>query len=474
MTVPRPQGQHAAFFGLVLFLCILLVYSTWYPGIFTQDERDILGQALSGHLHDGHSPLLVKFWGLTQYLKPGPAIPYLTGVVVAVLAAASLLRQALRSTFAAAASLCCLILLPPVCVSLGLVTKDLFFIGAMLTVMLGVVRHVTQPRQRHLVFTLGAALLAVMVRIDAVFALLPILSFLAWQAAVRRHPGRMRALLLAGVCTVSIVLALVGVSKLIAKYAFHTTAYHAEQVSMLFDLAAISVETDQMLIPASRLGPDGFPLPMLRARFKTGSADAIIWSSDAHHLVYAPGADHGELHRAWVKAIAAHPREYLLFRAEYAANFIGIRNNEDWLRAQFSGDASMTRDAASLWEQSKAPLQALYQWLSASPSLQIVYLPWCWLLGALFPLFVFGVRQVVPNAAAQAGNVAVLLIASAFSYTLAMGLVSAAAIGRYHSWPRMAIGMAIVLAAAELVRHVAKARTAAGTTAVQAAGVTTS
>lgn len=459
MTTASPAHERFAVLGLVALLCLLLVYGAWYPGVFTLDERDILGQALNGQLHDGHSPLLVKFWSLTQLVKAGPAIPYLAGLVLAILMAALLLRQVLGSALAAAAGLCCVVLLPPVFVSLGLVTKDLFFVGAMLAVMYGVARYDAAPRRRYLAFALASAQLAVMFRIDAVFALVPVLFYLAWQVVRRRHPGWLRALLLAGGCTVLLVLALVTVSKLSAKHVFRAKAYHAEQVSMLFDLSAMSIGSDRMLIPASRLGPEGFPLPMLRARFKTGSADAIIWSTDAHHLVYRPDADHAELHRAWFRAILADPLEYLRFRTEYAAHFIGIRYNEDWLRGQFSGDESMVRESAAVWERARSPMQGWYRWLSESPSLQVVYLPWFWLLCGVFPLLVFGLPLRAAGSPSGSSPVPTLLIASALSYTLLMSILSAAAIGRYHSWPRMAIGVAIVLAAAELLRW--RRRTAA-------------
>ena len=438
---------------LVAFLCLLVVYGAWYPGVFTLDEQDIVAQGLSGKLHDGHSPVLVQFWALTHKLKPGPSIPYLLGLTWVLLMSARLLHDLLGTVMGAAASLCGLILLPPVFAALALVTKDLFFVGAMLTVVWAVSRYSQAPQRRSLVWALLAMQLAVLLRIDALFALLPVALYFGWLVGCNRKVKPAAAAVLSLVGSGLVLIAMLAGAKLVSLAGLRATPYHAEQVMMLFDLSAISLNQDRVLIPESRQGATGFPLPLMRARFDNGNADPLIWSKDNHQLVYAPDANHAELHASWREAVMAYPASYLRFRMEYAAAFMGIRYNREMIRGQFSGDGSMIQRPEEGWEAAQSPMQRFYTALSHNPSLQFVYLPWFWLLCGVFPLLVFGVRPRAVQGASALASHGVLLVFSAVSYTLLMATVSASALARYHAWPRVAIGMAIVLAVTELVRR---------------------
>jgi hypothetical protein len=438
---------------LVAFLCFLVVYGAWYPGVFTLDEKDIVAQGLSGQLHDGHSPLLVQFWALTHKLKPGPSIPYLIGLVFVLVMATKLLYELLGTVLGAAASLCGLILLPPVFVALALVTKDLFFVGAMLLVVRVVARYARQPQRRTLVCALLAMQLAVLLRIDAVFALLPVALYLGSIVGRTRNVKPAATAILSLVGSGLVLIALLAGTKLFAQVVLRAKPLHAEQVMMLFDLSAISLAQDRVLIPASRHAAAGFPLTLIRARFDNANSDELIWSKDSHQLIYAPGANHAELHQSWRQAVMTYPASYLRFRTEYAAAFMGIRYNREPLRGQFTGDGSMARNPEAGWEPARSPMQRLYAGLANSPSVQFVYMPWFWLLCGVFPLLVFGARPQAAQRSSVLASHGVLLVFSAVSYTLLMATVSASALARYHAWPRVAIGVAIVLAVTELVRR---------------------
>lgn len=446
--IGQRSGQRAYWFLALVFLAI--VYATWYPGVFTLDELDIYQQSLNWTMHDGHSPLIVLLWGVAQHIKAGPALPYLAGVTLALSMAAALLWRLLPTARSAAIGMAALVFMPPVFVSLGLVTKDIFFIGAMLAVLVTGLRFLERTSTTRLAALLAVLLLAIMVRIDAAFALFPVVIYFAWTLLQRRGVRIAAAAASAVAIATALILTLLLVSKVIAYKVFHASAYHSEQVTMLFDLSALSTATNEQLLPTSRLGPKGYPLSLLRQRINPTSADSLIWNDDGYHLVYRPQADHDELRNAWRGAILAHPREYVAFRAEYAARFIGIRNNVEWLHGQFFGDKMMARDTAHGWSTNGSMLHSVYYALSGSPAWQWIYLPWVALLFALFPLAVFGRHPAppVPAAARLPGSVAITLVASAFCYTMAMAIVSSGTLGRYHAWPRMAIGIALVLACA--------------------------
>lgn len=443
---PRERALQLA----IVFLCFVLVYFTWFPGVFTMDELDIFNQSRGGPKHDGHSPLLVRFWGLTGRAVQGPALPYFIGLAAVMYFGYSLLRRLSRSRADTVLTLCVLVLLPPVFVALGLVTKDLFFVAAMLAVCVALANHVEWRTLKTLLITGLAMQLAVMIRIDAVFALFPLLIYVCWlQLAAMRGDSagiKFAAIVLGAL----LVLCLLGFNRLTNRYVFRTTSLHGEQVTMLFDLSAMSVGSGTMLLPPSRLH-GGFPLPVMRARFNPSIADALIWGPDENHLIYATEANHAELHEAWWKALRAHPLTYLKFRAEYMAQFIGLRNNTPRMRGQFYGDGTMIKEGPEVWAQAQSPLQQLYLKISESKLGKYIFMPWLWFVAGLLALAGFAIGKLRTNGTYVGWILPQLMVISALSYTFLMGTVSAASLSRYHSWPRVAIGIVVLVALRELV-----------------------
>ncbi|XYJ11329.1 hypothetical protein ACSUZJ_04900 [Telluria sp. B2] len=442
----RDRELHLVF----VFLCFVLLYFTWFPGVFTQDELDIFNQSMGAPRHDGHSPLMVRFWSLTGRIFPGPALPYSIGLAAVLYFSLCLFKKISLTRAGSAIALFVLIALPPVFVTLGLVTKDLFFVAAMLAVFVALANHVGQAKRKTLLVTALAMQLAVLIRVDAIFALFPLLVYLSWRelTAVRRASFAINAAAL--VAGAMLVLCFMGISRFANTYVFKVSPYHAEQVTMLFDLSAMSVDTDMMLLPASRLG-GGYPLPVLRARFNPAIADGLIWSTDANHLVYHPGANHAELAAAWLGGIRNYPLSYLKFRAEYMAKFIGLRNDAPRLRGHFFADESMVGDGSLGWRKTHSPLQQFYYQLSETDIGKYLFMPWLWLVTGLLVLFGFAAGWLRAHGTRVERIVPQLLVISALSYTFLMSAISTAAMGRYHAWPRMAIGLALLAALSQLV-----------------------
>jgi hypothetical protein len=447
--VPRTGGERQVRLAVV-FLCFMLVYFTWFPGVFTMDEADIFAQAQGAARHDGHSPLLVHFWSLTGQIALGPAIPYFVALGATLYFTYSVLQRISPTRSAAVVALCALILLPPVFVTLGLVTKDLFFVAAMLAVFVALANYLDRSGRINLLVTALAVLLVVMIRVDGVFALFPLLIYLVWRQLTAARKDSLSIRIIALISAAGLVLCSIGVFKLANRYVFKAAPFHAEQVMMLFDLSAVSVDQDQMLVPVSRLGA-GYPLPVLRARFNPAIADVLIWSPDAHRLVYATDANQAELRAAWLRALRDHPLSYLKFRAEYMAQFIGLRNDTARLRGQFAADEGMVEQNSQVWSRTHSPLQQLYYRLSETAWGKYLYVPWLWLLAGLLALFGFAGGWLARTHTRIGNLLPQLLVMSALSYTLLMSTISAAALSRYHSWPRVAIGIAIVTALLQFV-----------------------
>jgi hypothetical protein len=450
LTDSNMRGSKRGVFLLVP-LCFLVVYFAWYPGVFTLDEVDIVTQGISRSYHDGHSPLLVRLWEWLAIIKAGPAIPYFVAAAGVVLLSSLLLRRIVagRAYWLIAFALFCF--MPPVFVSLGLVSKDLFFVAAMLAVMLALGRFAEKRTPIRALLVLLAMLLSTLIRVDAIFALLPIAIYFCWTIFTGRPSRRQFSMVSAVFIGVAILFSLLMGAKGINRVLFDAKPYHAEQVMMLFDLASISLQVDQMLLPSSRLSPEGFPLPLLRARFSSAYADPLIWGPDGHHLLYAPDADHAELHNAWFAAIKKYPIEYIRARAEYASRFIGIRNNSSGLLGHFFSDESVpNKFPGQGWENTDSVLQKLYFQISISRWGWYVYLPWVWLLAGSIGLALWGSRTARSQATVMSRDMPQLLVASAISYTALMCFVSTASIARYHAWPRVAIGLVIAIAVTSL------------------------
>jgi hypothetical protein len=439
-------------FFLIVLLCFGLVYFSWFPGVFTRDEEGILAQGMTGFFNDGHSPLLVRLWQLTGMIKIGPAIPYFIASASAIYFSARLFCQIFPSFLPASMALIFFVFLPPVFVSFGLVTKDLFFVASMLAVMQCATTCAKNTNGRQVIKLLVAMQVAVLIRIDAVFALLPFAIYFSNDWICPYIANRFAAKALAALMTVIMILLLLVDARTINRFVFSAKPYHAEQVSMLFDLAAISIQIDQMLIPSSRLGEDGFPLPLLRARFSPASADPIIWGPDKHHLVYTPNADQPELHRAWFNALTKYPVEYLRARAEYASRVLGIRNDVPWLMGQFQADESMVdRLPQQGWLRTKSPLQELYSQISLANWGHYIYLPWVWLFAGIVSWFLWDWKASNNVDSLASRLIPRLLAGSAISYTFLMCIVSAASLARYHAWPRIGFGFVIAITITSLL-----------------------
>ncbi len=97
---------------------------------------------------------------------------------------------------------------------------------------------------------------------------------------------------------------------------------HAEAAIFLFDLAGISIRTNQLLLP-----PASFPandLAVLRRHYWPDSLMPIAWGQpDSEMVKFVGGDDLSELRRVWVAAIVTHPLDYLGTRAGVVVPYLG-------------------------------------------------------------------------------------------------------------------------------------------------------
>jgi hypothetical protein len=458
MSLPllRTKLDSGILFWLLSAFCVGIVYASWFPGVFTLDEQDMVSQTISGVFHDWHSPLLVRLWQVTGTIKIGPAIPYFIACAVAIFCAAALLRLILPFKPAASIALLCFIFSPPVFVSLGLVTKDLFFADSMMLAVLLMSRFARSPTVLQAIFYFPILYIPVFIRLDAIFALIPVFLWFftslgkSISLPILKNPGAAKVLL-----STLVIFAILSGPLLVStvnRFPLHARPVHSEQIFMLFDLTAISVQTNTMLVPKSRLRTETNPLSVLRARLSPSAADTLVWGPDANNLIYSPDADHSELHQAWLNALRKYPLQYLRTRGEYAARFFGIRNDVDWLRGQFSGDESMVQRLPEQgWLRAQSHLQAFYASLSLGPGWShYAYLPWVWMLVGVASWLTWSLRSYL-RSPTLSFQIVTTLGTSAILHNFFMCIVSAEAVARYHTWSRIVFGMLFAIAVASFL-----------------------
>jgi hypothetical protein len=98
---------------------------------------------------------------------------------------------------------------------------------------------------------------------------------------------------------------------------------HPEQPTYQFDLAALSLRTGEMLLPASSLRP-GTTLGDLRTHFDEAEGGNLWFSSDAPVYWMLPQGPVAELRDAWIEAIKDHPLQYLEHRARFSLGYLGL------------------------------------------------------------------------------------------------------------------------------------------------------
>jgi hypothetical protein len=189
-------------------------------------------------------------------------------------------------------------------------------VGMIATLLLATAATLAWRRQsragwRALAFVL--LLLACGFRYNAWFATLPILAWLCWPLPGHApRPGRRLALGIA----LALVLALA--PGLLAR-AVDTTRVHPWTVVALWDLAALSIDADRVLLPASVIAPDLTVADLQRA-YVPWANPPLFDSGKVSLSFYAPysQAQLDALSQAWFDAVRRDPWGYLRHRARLA------------------------------------------------------------------------------------------------------------------------------------------------------------
>lgn len=319
------------------------------PGRMNADALDMYGQGLGTPLHDWHAPIVPWLWRLIG-ASPALIAVQTTLIVFAIVYAVVLTCRAngLSSSRALVAAFG-FALLPPVLNHLVAVSKDTWVAA----IFVAVLAMSSGPWRARLIDVRAALVaLAPSIRPETVL-LMPVFI---WGEYVLAGRKRLDAIRYAGV----LLMVAAAVGLLVAKVV-KPEARHAEGGIFLFDLAGISIRTNQLL-----LTPASFPandLAVLRRHYWPDSLSPIAWSEPPSEMVrFVVGDDLVQLRRRWVGAIIAHPLAYIDTRAGTVLSYL----NGHW---RFHPGIDLNAHIHLFWpgpnEMINAYLEAVPRWLSS-------------------------------------------------------------------------------------------------------------
>jgi hypothetical protein len=313
--------------GVLAFAFSVVLY---YPGYLSFDSAYQYWQVRTGQVSNQSPVAMIALWQLVDALWPAPAAmlvlhfaAYWTGLVLLAL-------QFWPSLVPRIVFLLGVGFLPPTFVIMGHVWTDVSLIAAMTLAFGLTVTGALRRRPVALVLALPVIVYTGVVRYNALLAILPLATLWAWSAsdAWRRRRGA-GASAVRGLAVAALAVTLVGGSFAFGRVLDQRMA--RERVATwtlvaLWDLAAMSVRTDTMLVPEFARTP-GLTLETLRRDY-TPLVNVPIFSQAQHvrHGLDDERFSAEELDRlrdAWLRTIAAHPLAYAQHRWDVSSHLFG-------------------------------------------------------------------------------------------------------------------------------------------------------
>ena len=431
---------------IAVSLAATLLYAlAFFPGVIGFDSAYQWWQARSGETSNIHGIGMTWLWYAADFLSESPAPLFVLQLALfwcgLVLIAGSLpVRPIWRIAFLLLAGFA-----PIPCVVLSSVVSDALMM-ALLCCALGVC-IVALGRGTRVPFLLVLVLLclAVLVRKNAWPAVLPLAVFACWCEfpALRSKPARS---VFCGLCVVG---AMQGAGVLLQRHVERPVGVFA--ATAIWDLAAISIASGEMLLPASIHGP-GLDVADLHQAFAPYSNVTIFTQTRAgmQPPFFAPGDSRSdEVRSAWMTAIAQHPRAYLVHRWRVALGLFGSKQ-PDWPRelVYFPG-STQYRDNPAVAVNANA-LHTFFLKLFDSGRSSLALAAWPYLLLA-FAAAVLAWR----HRAGAHGQAALAVIASGLLYALPLPLIAPSVELRYLAWTCAAAVLGAMLALAARVDKIA-------------------
>ena len=309
------------------YLLCLLGFSgaaiAFYPGYLSPDSVLQLSQAYSLWFSNWHPPIMALLWHglLVLFPRAAPAWPMLLLQLSMLWLSLLVLTYCVATRTRKFLWLIPLIgFFPSVLVDNNVLWKDiqmgnsLLLVYALIFLLQGLRQQVVKALL--LIFILIFDFYAFSLRHEAIFACLP--SF--YLLIVFYFPTLKPKLKIVAVLLLALIFTLVRTG---LEAAIHTHNLYPAQQVMYYDLASLSIATDQMLIPYDDCVTPDTCFRVIKARYDRDLIDPLMNGIPLNK--FNNKAQYQELERAWFTAIFTHPFLYMQERLLFFKDLLVYR-----------------------------------------------------------------------------------------------------------------------------------------------------
>lgn len=297
----------------ILFIGTILLF---WPGIAMHDSTWQYQQALSAQYSDHHPPLMAFLWRNLNYWHAGFGLMFLLQISLLYAGICLIMRtiDQMRLKHANFAYLLLLILpiYPQILIYELIVSKDVQLAASFLCAG-GILAFYTISKKRMpLVFALVVFLLLLYgatVKYQAKFV---VIIFAVWLGVLLMRSGKIWQRIFIGI---AVYLAILSAICLINSSLVPTSkSSYAWQYVKLYDLAAISIDTNEDLIPSFNK-TSAYTARKLEQRFVYPAIDNLVFKQEPILQITKDQSQMQQLCKIWRTEVSAHPWVYLKHRA---------------------------------------------------------------------------------------------------------------------------------------------------------------
>ena len=437
MRVNATASRTTLWIWLVAALGAIAYAATFYPGAMPFDSGYLWWQARGGTTSNIHGVGMVWLWRATDLLLPGPAGMFVlqlalfwSGLALVATALNARTRWRIAAMFLAAAAPVCFVLMSHV-------WSDPLLM-ATLTCATGALLHArVSGRHAWLLAALALLFLPLTLRHNALPAVIPLLIYLVYLWISPQNAHRHWRRIVAAALAASLILQS-------ASLALERTVDQRLSVfpaTALWDLAAVSLDVGEILLPPASHGP-ALTLDDLAQAFEPYANTTLFARTHAgmRQPFFASGDPlNAAVRDAWLNAIVTHPYAYLAHRGRLARPLFGTHPRV-WPRelVYFDGEYAYDGNPAVAPNTSAAHAWCLRVFDALRDTLLLA--AWPYLLLALIALAIAWRRRRDADM-----RPAIAVLCSGLAYAAPLLIIAPAAELRYTGWSCLAALLGVVL-----------------------------
>ena len=319
------QKNQSCLFYFLLLLAFALFMWTFWPGTLTPDSSGQMHEALTGSYSTHHPPMMAFYWRQLMKIYAGPGLMLMTHFAL-LWGSVAIFFNTFRHDFPKASYLFLIIPFWPAILShVFYIWKDVALGTSFLCVCASLTFFTIRSRRPSNVVSLFLFALIVYgmsVKYQALYiGFLP----LFWLIKVRFNPRIFQQLIATVLATFLAFMAKEGVERVLIG---DVTESHSWQLARLYELATISLETNQQLFPDYiKQGPH-YDFEKIRQIYKPISVDDLVFPKNSPLLTTKDGKDLKDLRQFWMKTLIDYPFIYL--KCRYNLWKYNLKNSAAW------------------------------------------------------------------------------------------------------------------------------------------------